>query len=1422
MSKKGGDLEILALEFLDKIFKELKFAVVRKRIQLSGTQYGYDNAVEIVNEKYISRLIYSECKDYTTELNYTDAMIKLPQLASAHEKIDLALFISPRKNFTNIFEETKNNPFLENLANRHFRVAFLTPETDVKKYFSLYPEIYKKAYGTEPSVLSKAEREEILNQFDKYIFSSRNLQKIVIDESDKQKYIQGIETAPFHIERTLRKKQEREYDYYRASSNSKTLLSEIQENKKGIILLGNPGYGKTSELRQLAARLWSTRENTEIIPVFKSLKNFTPLCRIEDFLPPDFRRIPKLAVIFDGVDEIENIIDFSSKLREFIVQNSESSENGSIQFIISCRTNIYRKYIKDIKGLDIYFLNEVGVSSALGFLEAKYGLDLQEHKTFDIYKNREILENPFYLDLIGIYYKTHKKILTSKAMLIREFVNSRLDEDKSDKFQNDINFDRERIISCTQKIAFALEAMQKPFLTAAEIKRVAQIDEIGLAKNSFLEENMTGSWSFVLKNIQEYFVASILSELDFEEIIQIIKIDTDTDKVHPTWHNVVTFLLNLITDESLYNALIGWLLDNDFELLFNADSDRITDKTKSRAFQDYFVKNCVDDNLWIADLKSTALFSQCDANIEYLMRQAADTAIHRRARMSALKLLSYMSISSSYLEPIKTLAKAIIKENDSAEDDYVYLVEDAIMLTKSLRINEDTVFFNQIITMLKNRDEKEIIYSIISSTPVASAVENIDYFLEILDKAIGTKPWNSKAKSRSLISTKDNILSLFTRIDNGPVLVKIYAFSIEKLNSHQFKDCLKKEFWAYANSFFKSNKQYNTNLIKIISNAVIHNQSNRYDDDLLLETAESCGIQTPLFDLVLDSVDGNSGDRHFLAEVISEDDFEKVLQKYLCGSVNEEFLHQFRNVLSHKDFDLSKKLEDYIESRTQYIFKDKCTHEQLNENSEYWRTKDQKDFNVLFDNAEIERQIFILYEYMGKTALNYKDIDKFYHRYYKDFELQKKVTGNAKQLLYEILRDNYSGTAKLSKAGVCRAIKMAKANLIQDILDSLPEEKKNNKIKISEDQKLYIQNWCTENTPLTKEYYSQHLIKGTADRNYNYSHDYAVFEAIHKFQKFFRFPLDEELLLDMLWIYSHEKGIETDFLDGIVPIEKVHGRILHNLSNAVLSASNFCQHLKYCQLNDIEIDVSGLDLKSKIYAFLDDGHYYYAGEILQDYFTSDLDTLKEFLEYNAENKRETNRFLYDCIISILKKTGHDDTARGFLIENYSSLLAQDIYTEKELVRKLIGLNYKYGFTRYYELLKDQADRNAKGEFAFHKDEWQNFSNPEALEMLAAVFELCLSSPATGDLFGDHYSPLRISLETIVNICKVNDEKTCIKVLELLDGINVQSLKEQNIDLFHLNRLRNEVKEVHYSHKSKPYQITQVLKIIDQNKILFID
>jgi hypothetical protein len=1415
MAKKGGDFEILAIDFLEKIFKELSYSVTRKRIQNSGSQDGFDNLIEIVDSKYKSYNIYSECKDYTTELNYTDAMIKLPQIYSTHKKVDLMLFISPKRNFSNIHETTRNRPFLENLTNNGLRVDFLSPETFVHDYFSLYPEIYKKVYSDNAPTLSKEDRCEILNRFDKFIFSNQNLNKIIIDESDKEKFIRTIRNENFHIERTIRNTQNRGYTFYKSASEKNTLNSVIEEAKSGIVLLGNPGFGKSSELKQLAVDLWKSRNENNLIPVFYVLKNFSSSSNITSFLPENYKFIENLIIILDGIDEIENIVDFSNKLRNFITENKEYIKDSKMKFLISCRTNVYRKYIKSINDFETWFLDEIDIPSAVQFLHKKFTVDIRAHKSFDIYKHQELLENPFYLELIGKYYQTHKILLTNKARLIDEYVELRLNEDKDVKYQNDINFDTDRIISYTQKIAFSLEAMQKPNLNSSEIKRVIKIDEKEFAKNPFLEENIDGSWSFAHKNIQEYFVAKMLKNLSFEQIIEFIRIDSSTNKIHPTWYNVIAFLLNLELNENLYDSLIQWLLDNDFELLFNADSNRISDEIKSIVLQNFFTKKCIEETLWINDAREIALFSESESNIEYLISNIKNINIHRRARMSAIKLLSYLEVKEKCHSELKEIILDIINEDNFEDENYLYLKQDAIMLIGSLDLHNDIVFFDTIISNLKDRDNKEIISSILHSVPSKSVENNISYFLEILEKAIGNKNWKVASKYNSLTSTKESLFKLFEKIKAPEVLIIIYTFLIERHQNSQIRENLIKDFLKHLEFVFKDKTDYHERLINIISDAVINNKIRYYEDDLLVDLVKSCKFEYPVFIKTLHSINGNSSSKHFLADILKEEYLGEILNRYNEKILNNDFIQEFRNVVSRRDVKLSVTFEELIESNTDYRFPDKINQEEIDDRTHFYKAKDQKNFDTLFNNDKIVEQIGKIYNFFGCHELSYGDIKDFYHTYYANFDLQKEVTENSKHLLMEILRDSYANDEKLNIKDLPNVIINLETNIIYDILNSLPQDGKKNNLIVSEAQIDFIKNWCIKKTDEVNSDYLSHFI----NKDTWYDYKYYLFESISKFQKIFKFDLDETLLLNMLWFNHIEGGINIDYMTGIVSEEKINQRILNNLKFGITDKISYCNHIKYCIENNIDFTHLNLDLKGKIYDFLNSDSYYYALELLEKCFEKNSSILSEFLNY--QGKINNKNYFLDGVISILLKNGNENIIKKFLLDNYSTLLKDNVYQEIELIRKLISLNSEGVFNNFYELLKLRIEKAKNEEIEFRDNVWQKYTKETAIDDLIKIFELNLSTPDIDNLFGKFYPPLRIVTETIINICKANKVETCSEVLDKLEKINFKKIKLAEGDLFYYHKLRNDILEIYYSHKSKAFPFTEVLKVLDENKYLFV-
>ncbi|MGE8426192.1 MAG: NACHT domain-containing protein, partial [Sphingobacterium siyangense] len=334
-------------------------------------------------------------------------------------------------------------------------------------------------------------------------------------------------------------------------------------SQNGVVILGNPGSGKTTELNFMAVSLWDERNSNEIIPYFKSLKNFNSNSTISEILPNRYEKIPFLLVVLDGLDEVYDVTDFSNKLRSFIDSKKVSPRKNNIKFIISCRTSIYNKIVKNLDGFTEAYLNPIVDGQAIRFLRDKFGIDfINEHRKFNFWKYADLLETPFYLELIGENYLKTGVIEISRSKLISQYIKNRLDHDEKDKFRN-TNYSEGLHLEQARKLAFAMETMQITSIEDSKARAIlGEIDT--LAKNPFIEQSIDKKWSFELKSVQEYFVAQILTQMDIDQLLDLIKIDDKICKVHPAWYNVVTLLLNMEFEQvNAYEKLINWLIKND-------------------------------------------------------------------------------------------------------------------------------------------------------------------------------------------------------------------------------------------------------------------------------------------------------------------------------------------------------------------------------------------------------------------------------------------------------------------------------------------------------------------------------------------------------------------------------------------------------------------------------------------------------------------------------------------------------------------------------------------------------------------------------------------------------------------------------------------------------------------------------------------
>lgn len=1407
--KKGYDFEIIAKEFLENIFEELKYKVVRNRNQNSGTQDGFDVLTEIVDKKYKHYFIYSECKDYSNTPSYNLILEKIPKISSTHERIDLFLFISPHKNFSNPHEPSKFQHFYNKLSDL-CPVEFLTPDSQVEDYFSLYPSLYHKVYDKNPTPISIERRQELLEDFDKFIFSDKNLRKIIIEESDRSTYIGYLKEIPYHINRTYRSLSEENIYLWENPDYSieiESLLSAA--NNENIVVLGSPGYGKTTELKFLALKLWGNRDEDQIIPKYHSLKNFHSTSTIESILPSNYSFIPYLLVILDGLDEVHDTIDFSNKLSDFIAQRKNSPQKNIIKFIVSCRTSIYNKVVKHLDGFSSIYLNPVAEGRAIHFLNNKFGIDLLKNKKeFSFWRYRDILQNPFYLELIGNNYQVKKEIILSKAKLIDQYIINRLEEDYSVKYRNDTSFNADFYLEQSKQLSFAMESMQRSGLSDGEARAILGDTNL-LIKNPFVEQDINRRWSFEHKNIQESFVAKSLSKLSFDAMISLIKIDPHFEKVHPTWHNVVALLLNIRLEPKTYHQLIEWVFENDIELVFNADSDLVSEEIRNKSLQMFFQKNCLDRTLWINDEATVAKFGDTQTNIQYLFEKALDKSLNLRIRLSAILLLSNMSISTeTNAKSINQLLKQITDEFKNNTIEFSQIIENTIALVDLSFSREELI--DWCISELASYDYKEVIRELLKLINVQNIEKHLDFIFDILKKAIKENPWEYQSKYDSIFSTKGSIFDLFCTIEDPQILLKIFAFIADRFKVHELKDELVEQFIKHAAPIlFLHIKVVQTELLDILVDILSSDKIYHRSEKIILHLVKECKLESELFTRLLALEPDKNRSIHFLSEIADQDWFIKISEAYNVKKINADFLIVFRNWLDFEDTLLSKAFEKHIESNTSYMFADKIDSANRSEIIEFNRTKSQREFDIRFDVEELKIHIENIFHYYKKEALSYKDVDRYWDKYYDDFYLQKSITTYSIQFLREILSKDYKGRRKLHISELSDVLLEWEINRMEDILINLPDEKKTD-LKINENHRIYILNWCLAHTTTAKRFLDKAVSKKT-------NYDFYITTVIFGFQKFFKFKeLGEDLLLDMISLCDKVNKFDFAYIENIVSQDKINETILEELRDSNLENETKYFYLQYLISKGASINPDKYHIKTEITNNIKQNKYRNGKNYIELFYKNDIPFLKELVDLYRTETYE--KYLLPFLLDLLIEKSEHAFIEHFLTVSYQHLVTSKTMEDAQIIKRLIKVNSEFAFIKIRELI--ESDINLQD--FYYGSEWKTYNNYKSIDCLFKILNYYLDLEDSGVAIDERRPTIRIATETLLNIGNKGGIEICREILSKTETIETSGNDKMQRGKFYLNNFKQDLQNMIYRLKSKPYSLNEAVKLVDDHKYVFYE
>lgn len=761
-----------------------------------------------------------------------------------------------------------------------------------------------------------------------------------------------IETSP---------KESVTFSLFNDDEDRLTLLDFIKDHDR-IFLLGNPGIGKTTELKAVFKKLWEDRQSNQLVPVFINIKNFklnSPFESLIDF--DEWKQVPAVLFIFDGLDEINNIDEFIAELRNFMTHYADMQ----LKFIISCRTNIYQKNVIEIPDFSTVYLKNLSPFQIENILKQKYAIPVSEAKINDF---TALLQTPFNLDLFANYHLKNgffpTTIEESFELLFNEGINSTFNEED----------DRIAMKKLLGEVAISNELMQQNSVNKDQLERL--IGRYYLASFHHLpfiiEQSTTNSYSYIHKNYQEYYAAKYISLLDAAEIIQFIKAE-ELDKIRPNLFNTTTYLLNILKGEKL-DTLKEWVYRNDIEVLFFADDHILGEKLKNEIFKRYFIENCVDKTYWISSGKISLEILANFANLDFLLLQLQDRNLHFRGRGSALEVLGQKNLLDEQKSIVKKILLSLIQENNDG------FTAEILRVIKFHKFHTDSSFLNEVLKIVKDSENKDICHQLIS---ILTDLEDRDRDSELLIDLL----------KRYYIS-EDNV------IRGTEYLIAHTILNTDNLNLNlELLELLfgEKYFLRAKTIFFDNFESKLKERIKVLSadpdyllkfaEIAFGGQHRLMSNPLLANTIAEIGLTPELTLHVLKKQNMSRDALYNVSGYLNLESIDAIVESYKNGSLlfkSPDDIVSFRNWLSNHDLQLALYLEQKFED-TEFKFpKSLVTEHQINEKRMQYADFSLRNFSLLFDKEGLIVEIDKYFKDNNVTSLTKSEFQPLFFKWYED------------------------------------------------------------------------------------------------------------------------------------------------------------------------------------------------------------------------------------------------------------------------------------------------------------------------------------------------------------------------------------------------------------------------------------------------------
>jgi HEAT repeat protein len=410
--------------------------------------------------------------------------------------------------------------------------------------------------------------------------------RIFADWQDRYTPLRAIADLPLHYQARERPpSQHRRTSHIRDYTDLRLALNDYL----GMLLVGEPGAGKTTSLQRIALdRAVALRQDPEsLVPIYLPLGGYTPARSLSTYLGDQLRAAVletiqgpqpanahrqladylealrqegRLLLLLDGLNELRQV-DRAQALDEVRRFTQLALSNGC-KVVVTCRPDDYMES-GGLAGLTEVRVQELSDRGIEFFLRAHLGrrsADLLGLLRADRRGILELARNPYRLWMIQAIYAEHHELPTNRALLFQKMVSwlLRRQAEVSGQAEPEAWFDANVIQAVLARLAYAMLADPDIFTVAPlnwvddqlqgrelvrgrwvqyEPRRVlslARAARLTVEREPSVDRMQeSGVLRFTHQLLQEYFAAAHLSSLGFN---------------HP---NVLNCLQNDVWDEVL-------------------------------------------------------------------------------------------------------------------------------------------------------------------------------------------------------------------------------------------------------------------------------------------------------------------------------------------------------------------------------------------------------------------------------------------------------------------------------------------------------------------------------------------------------------------------------------------------------------------------------------------------------------------------------------------------------------------------------------------------------------------------------------------------------------------------------------------------------------------------------------------------------